>query len=195
MFQDRIQIHFCQGYIPGTVDLLLSEYSILWTHFHCPWFLWTFHYLNKLLNLPTFFKSHYTDCTVYLYSVQYLRVLDDSQALFVTPRLHKWSPSSPVTRAGSATPASRPIHLQHRDNTLKPVFRMSVYNIARKRKVLQTSNLNKLDPDANLYPPERQLTKASEPSFDLEGGARSQIWHQKIPSPQYPASWFHIAKL
>ena len=26
--------------------------------------------------------------------------------------------------------------------------------------------------DANLYPPERQLTKASEPSFDLEGGAQ-----------------------
>ena len=25
--------------------------------------------------------------------------------------------------------------------------------------------------DANLYPPKRQLTKASEPSFDLEGGA------------------------
>ena len=49
--------------------------------------------------------------------------------------------------------------------------------------------------DANLYPPERQLTKASEPSFDLEGGAKGQIWHQKIPSPQYPASWFHIANL
>ena len=46
--------------------------------------------------------------------------------------------------------------------------------------------------DANLYPPERQLTKASEPSFDLEGGAKGQI---KIPSPQYPASWFHIANL
>ena len=29
--------------------------------------------------------------------------------------------------------------------------------------------------DANLYPPERQLTKASEPSFDLEGGAKDQI--------------------
>ena len=29
--------------------------------------------------------------------------------------------------------------------------------------------------DANLYPPERQLTKASEPSFDLEGGAKGQI--------------------
>ena len=29
--------------------------------------------------------------------------------------------------------------------------------------------------DANLYPPERQLTKASEPSFDLEGGAQGQI--------------------
>ena len=26
--------------------------------------------------------------------------------------------------------------------------------------------------DANLYPPERQLTKASEPSFDLEGGSK-----------------------
>ena len=37
--------------------------------------------------------------------------------------------------------------------------------------------------DANLYPPERQLTKASEPSFDLEGGAKGQICkHQKIPS-------------
>ena len=29
--------------------------------------------------------------------------------------------------------------------------------------------------DANLYPPERQLTKASEPSFDLEGGAKGQL--------------------
>ena len=29
--------------------------------------------------------------------------------------------------------------------------------------------------DANLYPPEIQLTKASEPSFDLEGGAKGQI--------------------
>ena len=28
---------------------------------------------------------------------------------------------------------------------------------------------------ANFYPPERQLTKASEPSFDLEGGAQGQI--------------------
>ena len=28
---------------------------------------------------------------------------------------------------------------------------------------------------ANLYPPKRQLTKASEPSFDLEGGAQGQI--------------------
>ena len=28
--------------------------------------------------------------------------------------------------------------------------------------------------DANLYPLERQLTKASEPSFDL-GGAKGQI--------------------
>ena len=29
--------------------------------------------------------------------------------------------------------------------------------------------------DANLYPPKRQLTKDSEPSFDLEGGAKGQI--------------------
>ena len=29
--------------------------------------------------------------------------------------------------------------------------------------------------DANLYPPEKQLPKASEPSFDLEGGAKGQI--------------------
>ena len=29
--------------------------------------------------------------------------------------------------------------------------------------------------NANLYLPERQLTKASEPSFDLEGGAKNQI--------------------
>ena len=28
---------------------------------------------------------------------------------------------------------------------------------------------------ANLYPLERQLTKACEPSFDLEGGAKGQI--------------------
>ena len=29
--------------------------------------------------------------------------------------------------------------------------------------------------DANLYPQERQLTKASELSFDLKGGAKGQI--------------------
>ena len=29
--------------------------------------------------------------------------------------------------------------------------------------------------DANLYPPERQLTKASVLSFDLEGEAKGQI--------------------
>ena len=30
--------------------------------------------------------------------------------------------------------------------------------------------------DANLYPPERQLSKASEPLFDLEGGAKGQTY-------------------
>ena len=29
--------------------------------------------------------------------------------------------------------------------------------------------------DANLHLPERQLTKASEPSFDLERGTKGQI--------------------
>ena len=29
--------------------------------------------------------------------------------------------------------------------------------------------------NANLYPLERQLTKASEPSFELEGGDQGQI--------------------
>ena len=29
--------------------------------------------------------------------------------------------------------------------------------------------------NVNLYPPERQLTKASDPSFDLEGRAQGQI--------------------
>ena len=29
--------------------------------------------------------------------------------------------------------------------------------------------------DANLYPPKRQLTKASEPLFDLEGRVQGQI--------------------
>ena len=43
-----------------------------------------------------------------------------------------------------------------------------------------TKIINKTRPtyrrtDANLYPQERQLTKASEPSFDLEGGAQGQI--------------------
>ena len=37
--------------------------------------------------------------------------------------------------------------------------------------------------EANLYPPERQLTKVSEPLFDLEGRAKGQICqHQEIPS-------------
>ena len=29
--------------------------------------------------------------------------------------------------------------------------------------------------DANLYPPERQLITASEPSFVLEGGTKGQV--------------------
>ena len=29
--------------------------------------------------------------------------------------------------------------------------------------------------DATMYPPERQLTYASEPLFDLEGGTQGQI--------------------
>ena len=45
--------------------------------------------------------------------------------------------------------------------------------------------------DANLYPPKRQLTKASESLFDLEEGAKGQI----SLHPQYSASWFHIANL
>ena len=40
--------------------------------------------------------------------------------------------------------------------------------------------------DANLYPPERQLTKASEPSFDLEGGAKVKYDHTK----RFPAHDF-----
>ena len=35
---------------------------------------------------------------------------------------------------------------------------------------------------ANLYPPERQLTKASEPSSDPQGGAQGQI-HPKHLGP------------
>ena len=37
--------------------------------------------------------------------------------------------------------------------------------------------------DTNLYPPERQLTKASEPSFGLEGGARSNLNTSKDSQP------------
>ena len=44
----------------------------------------------------------------------------------------------------------------------------------RKLKQKQTRPMHR-GTDANLYPPERQLTKASEPSFDLEGGAKVQI--------------------
>ena len=54
---------------------------------------------------------------------------------------------------------------------------------ARNLKQKQTRPTHRRT-DANLYPPERQLTKASEPSFDLEGGAKGQIRpHRKIPSP------------
>ena len=50
--------------------------------------------------------------------------------------------------------------------------------------------------DANLYPQERQLTKASEPSFDLEGGAQGKIRpHNKIPSPLFPIGSFTIPNL
>ena len=37
--------------------------------------------------------------------------------------------------------------------------------------------------DANLYPPERQLTKASEPSFDLEGGPKVKSDIRRFPAP------------
>ena len=40
--------------------------------------------------------------------------------------------------------------------------------------------------DANLYPPERQLTKASEPSFDLEGGPKVKSDH----TTRFPAHDF-----
>ena len=46
--------------------------------------------------------------------------------------------------------------------------------VVRKLKRKQTRPTHQRT-DANLYPPERQLTKASEPSFDLEGGAKGQI--------------------
>ena len=49
--------------------------------------------------------------------------------------------------------------------------------------------------DANLYPLERQLTKASEPSFDLEGGAKGEILHQTIPRPRFRMSWFRTVNL
>ena len=42
-----------------------------------------------------------------------------------------------------------------------------------QRKVTSTTPTHRRT-DANLYPLERQLTKASDPSFDLEGG-QSQI--------------------
>ena len=36
--------------------------------------------------------------------------------------------------------------------------------------------------DANLYQPERQLTKASEPSFDLEGGPKVKSDIRRFPA-------------
>ena len=45
---------------------------------------------------------------------------------------------------------------------------------ARKLKQKQTRSTHRRT-DANLYHLERQLTKASEPSFDLEGRAQGQI--------------------
>ena len=46
------------------------------------------------------------------------------------------------------------------------------YDVAIKQKQTRTTHWRT---DANLYPLKRQLTKASEPSFDLEGGAQGQI--------------------
>ena len=46
--------------------------------------------------------------------------------------------------------------------------------LAESRKTFKTRPKHRRT-DANLYPPERQLTKASEPSFDLEGGVKGQI--------------------
>ena len=65
--------------------------------------------------------------------------------------------------------------------------RNPIYGLRRHPKA--SVNLSKLYPeyyifntrpthrrtDVNLYPPKRQLTKASEPSFDLEGGGQGQI--------------------
>ena len=44
--------------------------------------------------------------------------------------------------------------------------------------VWNNTYINKLDlriREPILYPPERQLTTANEPLFDLEGGAKGQI--------------------
>ena len=59
--------------------------------------------------------------------------------------------------------------------------------------VLELQGGNKTRPthqrtDANLYPLERQLTKASEPSFDLEGGGHLVFQNEANFSPReaYP---------
>ena len=44
-----------------------------------------------------------------------------------------------------------------------------------KKSKIKSNYTHASETDANLYPPKRQLTKASEPLFDLEGGAQGQI--------------------
>ena len=61
---------------------------------------------------------------------------------------------------------------------------MISYSLVYRPKPLGPTRPTHRRTNANLYPPERQLTKASQPSFDLEGGAQGQIRPQhKIPSP------------
>ena len=60
--------------------------------------------------------------------------------------------------------------------SFRPIFKMLIQHI--NEYLLKGEEITRPThrrTDANLYPPERQLLKASEPSFHLEGGAKGQI--------------------
>ena len=48
------------------------------------------------------------------------------------------------------------------------------------KKISDKTRPTQLTTEANLYPPERQLTKASEPLFDLEAGPKVKSDHIRI---------------
>ena len=60
------------------------------------------------------------------------------------------------------------LHIPPEQNTFNDCHNRTCFNFMIQKKTRPTYQRT----DANLYPLERQLAEASEPSFDLKGGAK-----------------------